>query len=217
MSVRLWRVRSANGSVQDKSVPRSSAIPEAKFLKSASQASHYPPTKVPEVAFYGRSNTGKSSLINALVRQKGLVKTGSKPGMTQLINFFTYGDDLMLVDLPGYGYAKSPAAVRERFPKMMREYFQTRSSLKLVCLLLDIRRTPSDIDIETANLLASLEVPTALVLTKSDKVSGNGRMNQLHLIARELGLKVEDLFLTSAEKGVGIKDLWTLIRSQTQG
>ena len=172
---------------------------------------------MPEVAFYGRSNTGKSSLINALVKKKGLVKTGSKPGMTQMINFFTYGETLMLVDLPGYGYARSPGAVRERFPAMMREYFQTRSTLRLVCLLLDIRRIPSDLDIETANLLASLEVPTALVLTKADKVSGNGRTNQLRLIAKELGLEVEDLFLTSAEKGRGIPELWVMIRSHLRG
>jgi GTP-binding protein len=164
------------------------------------------------VAFYGRSNTGKSSLINALVRQKGLVKTGSKPGMTQLINFFTYGDDLVLVDLPGYGYAQAPGAVRDRFPGMMREYFQSRKTLALVCLLLDIRRVPSALDIETANLLASLEIPTALVLTKADKLSGNGRANQLRRIAEELGLDPKDFFLTSAEKGTGISELLSLIR-----
>lgn len=196
---------------------RSFAIPEAKFLKSATQASHYPETRVPEVAFYGRSNSGKSSLINSLVRQKGLVKTGSKPGMTQLINFFTYGDELMLVDLPGYGYAASPGRIREKFPAMMREYFERRDQLKLVCLLLDIRRIPSDLDIQTANLLSSLEVPTALVLTKSDKVSGNGRTNQLHKIAAELDLNVDDLFLTSAEKGVGLQELWVMIRQQLKG
>jgi GTP-binding protein len=164
------------------------------------------------VAFYGRSNTGKSSLINALVRQKGLVKTGSKPGMTQLINFFSYGDDLVLVDLPGYGYAQAPASVREKFPQMMREYFQTRKTLKLVCLLLDIRRIPSSSDIETANLLASLEIPTALVLTKADKLSGNKRTNQLRKIADELGLDPSDFYLTSAEKGTGLAELLSLIR-----
>ncbi len=194
-----------------------SRMPEAKFLKSAREAAHYPDTKVPEVAFYGRSNTGKSSLINALVKKKGLVKTGSKPGMTQLINFFTYGEDTMLVDLPGYGYAQSPGHVREKFPVMMKEYFETRDQLKLVCLLLDIRRTPSDLDIQTANLLASLEVPTALVLTKSDKVSGNERVNQRHKIAKELNLDPDDLFLTSAEKGVGLHELWVMIRSQLRG
>jgi GTP-binding protein len=190
---------------------------EAKFLKSASQASHYPDTKVPEVAFYGRSNCGKSSLINALVKKKGLVKTGSKPGMTQLINFFTYGEDTLLVDLPGYGYAEAPGRVRERFPIMMKEYFEVRDQLKLVCLLLDIRRIPSDLDIQVANLLADLEIPTALVLTKSDKVSGNERTNQLHKIAKELGLEIGDLYLTSAEKGVGLNELWVMIRSQLRG
>lgn len=193
---------------------RSSTIPEAKFVKSAAQAAHYPDTRLPEVAFYGRSNCGKSSLINALVKKKVLVKTGSKPGMTQLINFFSYGEDTMVVDLPGYGYAEAPGKVRERFPAMMKEYFETRSQLKVVCLLLDIRRIPSDQDIEVANLLASLEIPTALVLTKCDKVSGNERMNQKHKIAKELGLEVEDLYLTSAEKGTGINELWVMLREQ---
>jgi GTP-binding protein len=192
-------------------------MPEAKFLKSASQASHYPVTKVPEVAFYGRSNTGKSSLINALVKKKGLVKTGSKPGMTQMINFFTYGEDLMLVDLPGYGYAEAPGRIREKFPAMMKEYFEVRDQLKLVCLLLDIRRIPSDLDVQTANLLADLEIPTALILTKADKVSGNERTNQLHKIAQELGLTTEDLYLTSAEKGTGLQEVWVMIREQLRG
>lgn len=169
---------------------------------------------MPEVAFFGRSNAGKSSLINALVKQKGLVKTGSTPGMTQLINFFTYGEDLILTDLPGYGFAKAPGAVRDGFPAMTREYFEKRGTLKLVCLLLDIRRIPSDLDIETANLLAQLEIPTALVLTKTDKVSVNERMNQKHKIAAELGLEVDDLFLTSASKGTGLAELWVMIRSQ---
>ena len=187
---------------------------EAQFLKSAREASHYPATTVPEVAFFGRSNAGKSSLINALVKKKGLVKTGSKPGMTQLINFFTYGEDLILTDLPGYGYAQAPGAVREGFPVMTREYFEKRRQLKLVCLLLDIRRIPSELDIETANLLAKLEIPTALVLTKTDKVSGNERTNQKHKIAKELGLEVTDLYLTSAEKGSGLTELWVMIREQ---
>lgn len=192
-------------------------MPDAQFLKSASQKAHYPDTRCPEVAFYGRSNTGKSSLINALVRKKGLVKTGSKPGMTQLINFFSYGDDLTLVDLPGYGYAEAPGRVREKFPAMMKEYFETREVLKLVCLLLDIRRTPSDLDVQVANLLADLEIPTALVLTKADKVSGNERTNQRHRIAQELGLEADDLYLTSAEKGTGLAELWVMIREQVRG
>jgi len=188
-------------------------MPEARFLKSARQPDQYPATTVPEVAFFGRSNAGKSSLINALVKKKGLVKTGSKPGMTQLINFFTYGEEFILTDLPGYGYAQAPGAVREGFPTMTRDYFTHRKPLKLVCLLLDIRRIPSDLDIETANLLADLKIPTALVLTKIDKVSGNERMNQKHKIARELGIDVGDLFLTSAQKGTGIAELWTMFRS----
>jgi GTP-binding protein len=148
-----------------------------------------------------------------LVHRKGLVKTGSRPGMTQLINFFTYGE-LGLVDLPGYGYAAAPGAVRGQFPAMMREYFERRSNLKLVCLLLDIRRDPSDLDIEVANVLSELQIPTALVLTKSDKESGNGRTNRRKTIAQTLGLAPEELFLTSAETGTGLPELWTMIRAQ---
>jgi len=141
------------------------------------------------------------------------VKTGARPGMTQLINFFSYGD-LSLVDLPGYGYAAAPGAVRETFPSMMREYFERRSNLKLVCLLLDIRREPSDLDIQVANLLADLSVPTALVLTKADKESGNGRVNRRKAVAGALGLEAADLFLTSSEKRTGLSELWKMIRGQ---
>jgi len=133
--------------------------------------------------------------------------------MTQLINFFSYGD-LSLVDLPGYGYAAAPGAVREQFPAMMREYFERRANLKLVCLLLDIRRDPSDLDVQVANLLAELSIPTALVLTKSDKESGNGRVNRRNAIAKTLELDPSDLFLTSAEKGAGLQELWSMIRQQ---
>jgi GTP-binding protein len=148
-----------------------------------------------------------------MVNRKGLVKTGARPGMTQLINFFSYGE-LNLVDLPGYGYAAAPGAVREQFPAMMREYFERRANLKLVLLLLDIRRDPGDLDIQVANLLADLSIPTALVLTKSDKESGNGRTNRRKAVAEALGLEPGDLFLTSADKGTGLSELWKMIRDQ---
>jgi len=134
--------------------------------------------------------------------------------MTQMINFFAWDENLRLVDLPGYGYTKAPVSVRNRFTTMMTQYFESRECLKLVCLLLDIRRDPSDLDRQVVELLAQCEVPTALVLTKADKESGNGRTNRRRLIAAELGFEASDLYLVSAQSGMGMDELKTLIRQE---
>ncbi len=117
-------------------------IKSAEFITSATKPSQYPPVKFPEVAFAGRSNVGKSSLINTLVNRKRLVKTGSTPGRTQLINFFDINSDIIFVDLPGYGYAKVPATVRKKWGPMIETYLSTRKILKGVVVIMDIRRSP---------------------------------------------------------------------------
>jgi GTP-binding protein len=118
-------------------------IVSAEFIKSAAEPSHYPDVALPEIAFAGRSNVGKSSLINTLTSKKNLARTSSTPGCTQLINFFAINDQLSFVDLPGYGFAKVPEAVRKNWKPMIEKYLTERKNLRLVILIVDIRRDPS--------------------------------------------------------------------------
>ncbi len=146
-------------------------ITSAEFVTSATKPSQYPTEGLPEIAFAGRSNVGKSSLINVLVNRKRLVKTSSTPGRTQLVNFFDINDYITFVDLPGYGYAKVPASVRKKWGPMIETYLSGRNTLKGVVVILDIRRTPRE---EEHNLIEWLEhyaIPSILVLTKTDKLS----------------------------------------------
>ena len=117
-------------------------IKSAKFVKSAAKSSQYPPAILPEIAFAGRSNVGKSSLINILINRKHLVKTSSTPGRTQLINFFVINETFSFVDLPGYGYARVPKSVKKNWGPMIETYFSTRETLKGVVFIMDIRRMP---------------------------------------------------------------------------
>ena len=119
-------------------------IKSAEFVTSAVKPSHYPPAALPEIAFAGRSNVGKSSLINTLVNRKKLVKTSSTPGRTQLINFFDINSHMVFVDLPGYGYAKVPAFVKKTWGPMIETYLSTRETLAGIVLIMDIRRIPKE-------------------------------------------------------------------------
>lgn len=178
-------------------------IKSARFIKSAPDPGHYPEATLPEIAFAGRSNVGKSSLINTLVNRKRLVKTSSTPGRTQLINFFDVNDVMMFVDLPGYGYARVPEAIRKTWGPMIETYLSTRSTLKGVVLILDIRRTPGT---EERDLLAWLDrrdIPALPVLTKVDKLSKTKVMQQHAAIARDLGVPPDLLTLFSAKTRQG--------------
>ena len=157
-------------------------VKSSEFVTSAVKPSQYPEALHPEAAFAGRSNVGKSSLINTLVNRKRLVKTSSTPGRTQLINFFLVNDGLSLVDLPGYGYAKVPASVKRKWGPMIETYLKGRESLKAVILILDIRRTPG---IEEQNFIDWLELyhrMPILVLTKADKLSKSAQKKQQQTI-----------------------------------
>lgn len=148
-------------------------ILSAEFVLSAKEQRHYPPDGVPEVAFAGRSNVGKSSLINALLNRKRLARTSVTPGRTQDINFFRVNDKFYLVDLPGYGYARVPEAVRKQWRPMVETYLQERKSLRLVVVILDVRRDPSDEDIQLMGWLVFYAINYMVVLTKADKLSSN--------------------------------------------
>jgi GTP-binding protein len=192
-------------------------VKSAEFVKSAVKPDQYPRPEFPEVAFAGRSNVGKSSLINQLVNRRSLVKTSSMPGRTQLINFFLVNGSLSLVDLPGYGYARVPEAVKKTWGPMVEAYIANRPCLKAVVLLIDIRRTPKSEEFSLMDWLQHNQIPTILVLTKADKLSKTEQGKQLKLTAEILGVSAEDLVLFSAKSGLGKADVWELIDQVMEG
>ncbi len=191
-------------------------ILSAEFVTSATNPAQYPPVKFPEMAFAGRSNVGKSSLINTLVNRKRLVKTSSTPGRTQLINFFDINNLITFVDLPGYGYAKVPTAVRKKWGPMIETYLTGRDTLLGVVVILDIRRTPRE---EEQNLIAWLEhysIARIMVLTKADKISKTKREKQRAAVANALEVDSSDLILFSAKSRKGRDAVWDAIISLTE-
>ncbi len=183
-------------------------VKQAVFIKSAVHPKDYPPAELPEVAFVGRSNVGKSSLINVLANRKGLVRTSSTPGRTQLINFFDINGILSLVDLPGYGYAKAPPDVRKQWQPMIETYLAKRGSLKAVVLILDIRRIPSAGDLDMLHWLERYNIPPIIVLTKCDKLSKNERAKQAALIAGAIEREQGGLLHFSALSKEGRDGIW---------
>jgi GTP-binding protein len=188
-------------------------IKSTEFIKSAAKLVHYPPAELPEIAFAGRSNVGKSSLINVLVNRKNLVRTSSTPGRTQLINFFDVNGEFILVDLPGYGYAKVPLAVKKEWGPMMESYLSSRPSLAGVVLILDIRREPTVEDRQMLDWLRAYGISPILVATKCDKVSKNEKMRQAALIARSLGVERGEISFFSTLTREGKDEIWGRIES----
>ena len=186
-------------------------ITSAEFVKSAVKPSHYPSTELPEIAFTGRSNVGKSSLINSLVNRKHLVKTSSTPGRTQLINFFIINKTISFVDLPGFGYAKVPDSVRKSWGPMIETYLSTRNTLKGVVLIMDIRRIPGIQELNFIEWLHYYHIPIILILTKSDKLSKIKQKNQHLSIAKALSVNQEELILFSAKSRMGKNEVWDAI------
>jgi GTP-binding protein len=190
-------------------------IHQTTFIKSAVKPADYPPVDLPEVAFAGRSNVGKSSLINVIVERKALVRTSSTPGRTQLINFFCVTGvpfSLNLVDLPGYGYAKVPLDVKRQWGPMMERYLSGRESLRGVVLILDIRRIPSDEDLQMLGWLRAYKRRPIIVLTKCDKVTKNERARQTAAIATKLQIDKSQLIHFSALSKDGRDAVWQAIQ-----
>jgi len=186
-------------------------ITSAEFVKSAVKPANYPPAALPEIAFSGRSNVGKSSLINTLVNRKHLVKTSSTPGRTQLINFFIINKTISFVDLPGFGYAKVPASVRKSWGPMIETYLTTRNTLKGVVLIMDIRRIPGMQELNFIEWFHYFNIPSILILTKSDKLSKIKQKNQHLAIAKALSVNEEELILFSAKSRMGKGGVWKAI------
>ena len=186
-------------------------ITSAEFVTSAAKKSQYPSQGLPEIAFAGRSNVGKSSLINVLVNRKRLVKTSSTPGRTQLVNFFAINDFVTFVDLPGYGYAKVPASVKKKWGPMIETYLSGRDILKGVVVILDIRRTPREEEHNLIDWLAHFAIARILVLTKADKLSKTKQNIQRAAVARSLAVDSSELILFSAKSRKGREDVWQAI------
>ena len=184
-------------------------ILSAEFVLSAREPGHYPPALLPEIAFAGRSNVGKSSLINTLVKRKGLARTSNTPGRTQEINFFAVNDRFAFIDLPGYGYAKVPEKIRSHWGPMIETYLSQRETLRLVVLILDIRRDPSEEDRQLIGWLQYYRLPFLIVLTKIDKVSRGQRAERQRRITEALELPPAlSLLPFSAKTGEGKDLLW---------
>jgi GTP-binding protein len=178
-------------------------IKTAEFVKSAVKSAHYPPEDFPEMAFAGRSNVGKSSLINCLLKRKKLVRTSQTPGRTQTINFFIINGQFYFVDLPGYGYAKVSASVRAQWRPMMEGYLKNRQTLRGVVHILDSRHTPTPDDIQFWRWLNHQGIPSIPVLTKIDKLKRSQWDAQATLAAQSLSLYKEQIILFSSTTGLG--------------
>jgi GTP-binding protein len=188
---------------------RSHPRPRATFLTSAAKPKDFPPPGLPELAVVGRSNVGKSSLINALVGQDGLARTSRTPGRTRLVNWFEVAakPPFHLVDLPGYGYAAVDVKTREGWKPLIEAYLSTRSSLAGVLLLVDIRRGPEAEELDFVPWLAERDIPVVVALTKADKLPKNKRMLEVMRARKTLGL-TRDPLAVSAQDGEGIDTMW---------
>ncbi len=181
---------------------------KAEFMISAVKPQQYPEGTRPELAVSGRSNVGKSSLINKLVNRKGLAKVGKTPGKTQTINFFNINDEWYLVDLPGYGYAKVSQETRMQWGKMMQTYFRLRENLKGVIQLVDIRHQPTEEDRMMLEMLKVNNIPVLVVATKADKIARGQRPKYLKIIAESF--KMSDwktIIPFSSEDATGLQEL----------
>ena len=193
-------------------------ITTAEFVKSAVWPNQFPPVTMPEIAFVGRSNVGKSSLINTLVGRKSLAKTSNTPGRTQLINFFTVNNSLFFVDLPGYGFAKVPRSVKKDWGDMIETYLRERRNLALVVFILDVRRDPSADDLSLRDWLDHYRIPYAAILTKSDKLSNQQALGRKKLIEKAMGKGASgNTILFSAKTRKGAEELWQFIERHLSG
>ena len=194
-------------------------VHRAELIISCATASQFPSTGLPEVAFLGRSNVGKSSLLNSLVQRKKLARTSSTPGKTRLIHFFhvEYGKaELMLVDLPGYGWAKVPRGERDSWQRLVESYLEQRPELRAAMLLQDLRREISEDETLLLEWLAERDVPSMMVLTKIDKLKPMRRKARIAVLAKELRDVTQAVLPTSSQNGDGIEKLWRQIFDMIQ-
>lgn len=188
---------------------------KAKFLKAAFSPKEFPPPLDPEVVFVGRSNVGKSTLINTILNNKRLAKTSATPGKTQSINFYQV-DKILFVDLPGYGYAQVPLEVKKNWDRLIRSYFESRKNIALTLLLLDIRR---DFDEDAKGLIdwfMGLGIQTCIILTKADKVSKSKALLKKKEVEDQLSFMSYSPILFSSKTGIGKQEIWGVIGEAVQ-
>ncbi|WP_079910171.1 ribosome biogenesis GTP-binding protein YihA/YsxC [Paenibacillus sp. 32352] len=190
-------------------------VNQAEFIISAVGPNQYPADALPEIALAGRSNVGKSSLINRMIQRKNLARTSSKPGKTQQLNYYKINQDLFFVDLPGYGYAQVSKSKREIWGKFIEEYLLHREFLKLVLLVIDLRHPPSKDDQAMYAWLKHNGVPLCVVTTKADKISKGQWQKHVKIVKETLQMDKNDPFvLFSSELGIGKDELWGVIESK---
>lgn len=180
----------------------------AVFVAGAAAAARIPRLSHPEIAFAGRSNVGKSSLLNRLVGQHKLARVSKTPGRTQQINFFLIDDRLTFVDLPGYGFARVPLPVRDQWKQLVEGYLATRRNLRAVVVIVDLRRGVQDEDAQLLNYLNVEDIPAILVATKADKLAYGARQRRVREVTDGLDQPIAALVVCSAESGEGIEELW---------
>jgi GTP-binding protein len=186
-------------------------IKSAEFVKSAVRPVHYPPDELPEVAFAGRSNVGKSSLINCIVQRKKLVRTSRTPGQTQMLNFFIINGGFHFVDFPGYGFARVPESVRAQWRPMVEAYLTGRKSLRGVVQIMDIRHPPTPDDLTLWQWLQGRHIPAIPVMTKADKIKRSQWNAHLRQAALSLGVSPDQLVLFSSSTNQGRSVLMELL------
>lgn len=182
-----------------------------KFIKSASKKTEFIIDDLSQVAIVGRSNVGKSSLINMLTNNSKMAKTSGTPGRTRLVNYFNVDNKFYLVDLPGYGYHKASKSIADTWDKVMNDYFVENDKLKLVLLLLDSRLMPTDLDVQMIDFLASHDIPCVIILTKTDKLSRSEVNNTINKISKTVRYSKELIIPTSATKKQGVELVGNLL------
>ena len=185
----------------------SQSFSDIKFLISVFDLKQLPAPEIPEIAFAGRSNVGKSSLLNRLINRRNLVKTSAKPGKTQSLNFFLLDNAVYLVDLPGYGYAKVSKKMQAAWQELITAYLETRENLKCVVVIVDLRHELKIGDLQLVNWLRSTGVPFLLVYTKADKLSANQRNKNAAALDAGFGVSKSERLLFSAKTGMGRDNL----------
>jgi len=180
----------------------------AEYIKAGTAPEHYPDEDIPEVAFVGRSNVGKSTLINRLTARKSLARTSRTPGRTQLIQFFRVSPGIVFADFPGYGFAKVPKSIQRQWGPMITTYLKVRDSLCAVVLIVDIRRDPQKRELEILDWLDENERNVLIVATKLDKIAPNKRIARIKALAAGLGVPKDSIFPFSALSGEGRAEIW---------